>query len=113
GLGACLALTLGLPFHPIRKAGDTVHNAFSASVGMVYARRDLTLAADVVEPGSIVVLIDDTIATGGTITGALQLLGKAGATVKEVATLYETTSKGGRAAILPVPLFSILSRSSF
>jgi adenine phosphoribosyltransferase len=113
GIGSCLALVLDLPFHPIRKGGDTVHNALSVSIGMVYAQRELTLAADVVEAGSRVILIDDTIATGGTLKGAIDLLQRAGAVVVEVATLFETTSKAGREAIAPTPLFSILSRDEF
>jgi adenine phosphoribosyltransferase len=113
GLGSCLALVLNLPFHPIRKAGDTVYDALSTSIGMIYAKRDLTLAADVVVKSSNVVLVDDTIATGGTIKGSIELLHRAGATVVEVATLFETISKGGRRAISPVPLFSILSRDCF
>jgi len=113
GLGSCLALSLNLPFHPIRKAGDTVYSALTTSVGMVYANRELTLAIDIVVRGSNIVLVDDTIATGGTIKGALDLLRRAGARVVEVATLFETISMGGRMEIEPVPLFSILSRDSF
>lgn len=113
GLGACLAQALGVPFHPIRKASDTVYDALTTSVGMVYADRELTLAADVIEKGEKVVLVDDTIASGGTSSGALDLLHRAGAEVIEVATLFETTSKGGRAAIAPIPLFTILSRDQF
>ncbi|MGV1772290.1 hypothetical protein ACQZ44_22760 [Agrobacterium vitis] len=55
GLGATLAYVLNVPFHPIRKASDTVYDASEASVGMVYAERKLTLENDVVEPGSRVV----------------------------------------------------------
>lgn len=113
GLGSCLALVLNLPFHPIRKASDTVYNALTTSVGMLYAEQDLTLAADVVERGSSVVLVDDAIATGGTIKGGLDLLHRARAEIIEVATLFETISKGGRKAIAPVPLLSILSRDNF
>ena len=113
GLGSCLALILDLPFHPIRKAGDTVYDALSTSIGMVYAKRDLTIASDIVVKESNIVLVDDTIATGGTIKGGLELLHRAGAKVIEVATLFETISKSGRTEIAPMPLFSILSRDSF
>lgn len=113
GLGSCLAFLLNVPFHPIRKAGDTVYNALSTTIGMVYAKRELTLAADVVRAGEKIVLVDDTIATGGTIKGAITLLQEAGAEVIEVATLFETTSKGGRELIVPIPLFSVLSREYF
>lgn len=53
-------------------------------------------------------IIDDTVA-GGTSLGALSLLKNAGATVVEVATLFETISKNGRKALSPTPLFAILS----
>ncbi|MFJ5828299.1 phosphoribosyltransferase family protein [Streptomyces sp. NPDC093089] len=113
GLGACLAHALGIPFHPIRKASDTVYDALSTSVGMVYAERQLTLASDIVTENEKVVLVDDTVATGGTSLGALDLLRRAGADVVEVATLFETTSKDGRNALAPTPLFAILSRAHF
>ncbi|MFD4178049.1 MULTISPECIES: phosphoribosyltransferase family protein [Streptomyces] len=109
GMGMSLANELGLPFHSIRKAGDTVHNALTASVGMNYAQRRLTLAADIVHPGSRVLLVDDTLASGGTALGAVNLLHKAGARVVEAAVLFEITVKRGRDALDPVPVFSILA----
>jgi adenine phosphoribosyltransferase len=112
-VASCLAFALGVPMHPIRKAGDTVHNAYKASVGMVYASRNLTLAEDIVTPQERVVLVDDTIATGGTALGGINLLEQAGAQVVEVATLYETTSRNGRAALGSAALYTILRRDSF
>jgi adenine phosphoribosyltransferase len=113
GLGACMAHILGVPFISIRKASETVYDAYSASISMVYADRVLTLAKDAVSPGSRVLLMDDTIATGGSTLGALNLLSQAGATVLEVATIFETISARGRLAIAPTRLFTILSRDSF
>ncbi|MFJ9975448.1 phosphoribosyltransferase family protein [Streptomyces cyaneofuscatus] len=109
GMGMSLANELGLPFHSIRKAGDTVHNALTASVGMNYAQRRLTLAADIVHPGSRVLLVDDTLASGGTALGAVDLLHQAGARVVEAAVLFEITAKRGRDTLDPLPVFSILA----
>ncbi|MER5642195.1 phosphoribosyltransferase family protein [Kitasatospora sp. NPDC002227] len=108
GFGMCLAHALDVPFHSIRKAGDTVYDALTTSVGMNYAQRSFTLASDVVTAGARVLLVDDTIASGGSASGAVRLLREAGAEVVELAVLFEIPSKGGREAIAPVPLFSVL-----
>ncbi|MBY2989334.1 phosphoribosyltransferase family protein [Rhizobium leguminosarum] len=113
GLGSCLALLLKVPFHPIRKASETTYNVFSVSTGTSYSKRELTLAMDIVEHGSRVVLVDDTIATGGTTKGAIDLLHRAGAIVVEVATVFELISCAGRKRIYPTPLFSVISRDEF
>lgn len=106
-LGSCLAMLLDVPFHPIRKPGETVHDAFVVEFSMVYADRALTLARDIVVPGSKVVLVDDVLASGASAAAGLELLSRAGADVREVATLFEVVPRGGRATLGAVPVFSI------
>ncbi|QOS76723.1 hypothetical protein JNUCC31_17940 [Paenibacillus sp. JNUCC31] len=112
-LASAFAYALNVPLHPVRKAGDTVYGAIEASVGMVYAERKLSLATDIIKPNSNVVLVDDTIATGGTFNGAIELLNKLEVNIIEIATVFETVSKQGRNNVAPVPVFSILARDNF
>lgn len=112
-LGACLSQALELPMIPIRKAGDTVYNAYISEVGMVYATRKLSLSKDLQLRGKRVLLVDDTIASGGTFSGGIDVLTQAGAKIIEIATVFETISRGGRARVAPYKVFSILSREEF
>jgi len=112
-LASALAFSLNVPLHPIRKSGDTVYDALETSVGMVYAERKLTIASDIVKPSSKVVLVDDTIATGGTFKGAVHLLEELNVKIHEIATVFETISKNGRANVDPYPVFSILAKEIF
>jgi len=112
-LGACLANALDLRMIPIRKAGDTVHNAYVSEVGMVYATRTLSLSRDLALAGKKVLLVDDTIASGGTFAGAIDVLTQAGAEIVEIATVFETVSRGGRARVAPHMVYSILAREEF
>jgi len=112
-IGSCLAYVLNLPLIPIRKASDTVFNAYSTKVGMVYAQREITISKSIDLKGKRIVLIDDTIATGGTILGGIRLLEESGGDIVEVATVFETTKKGGRQFISPIPLFSIIAKDEF
>lgn len=112
-LASALAYALKLPLIPIRKAGDTVYGAVSEKVGMVYADRELTLAEDAFKGGETVLLVDDTIATGGTFNGAIALLNKFNVNVHEISTVFETLSKNGRAAVSPVPVYSLISQDEF
>lgn len=112
-LGSCLAFVLGLPLFPIRKASNTVFNSYNTNIDMVYANRELTLSKDIKANNLNIVLIDDTIATGGSFKGGIDLLTQAGAFVVEIATVFETTSKLGRSAVSPISVFSILAKDEF
>lgn len=112
-LGGCVAHELGLRLVPIRKAGDTVYNAYTSEIGMVYATRRLSLSKDVDLKNKRVLLIDDTIASGGTFSGAIDVLEQAGAIIHEIATVFETTSKGGRNRVAPHKVFSLIAREAF
>jgi adenine phosphoribosyltransferase len=106
-LGSGLAMQLGVPFHPLRRPGKTVHDATSVSFDMKYATREITLANGIVASGSTIVLCDDAVNTGCTVMAAIGLLKKGGGVVVEVATLFEIVSGHPRGALAPIPLFAI------
>ena len=83
-------------FVPIRKAGKLPHLTISESYGLEYGVDTLELHIDAVAPGSKVLLIDDVLATGGTIGAAIELIQRLGGEVIHVLALLEIEGLPGR-----------------
>jgi adenine phosphoribosyltransferase len=83
-------------FIPIRKAGKLPHLTISESYGLEYGVDTLELHVDAVTPGSKVLLIDDVLATGGTIGAAIELIQRLGGEVIHVLALLEISGLPGR-----------------
>ncbi|CAM2140397.1 Adenine phosphoribosyltransferase [Pararobbsia alpina] len=108
-IGPIVAYELNIGFVPVRKAGKLPWKTVRESYQLEYGSATVEIHADACNPGDRVVLIDDLIATGGTMLAGKNLLEKLGATVIEAAALIDLPDLGGserlRAAGLPV--FSI------
>jgi len=83
-------------FVPIRKAGKLPHLTISESYGLEYGVDTLELHIDAVSPGANVLLIDDVLATGGTIAAAIELIQRLGGIVIHVLALLEIEGLPGR-----------------
>ena len=83
-------------FVPIRKAGKLPHLTISESYGLEYGVDTLELHIDAVTPGANVLLIDDVLATGGTIAAAIELIQRLGGKVIHVLALLEIEGLPGR-----------------
>ncbi len=83
-------------FVPIRKAGKLPHLTISESYGLEYGVDTLEVHVDAVTPGSKVLLIDDVLATGGTIGAAIELIQRLGGQVTHVLALLEINGLPGR-----------------
>ena len=83
-------------FVPIRKAGKLPHLTISESYGLEYGVDTLEVHIDAVAPGSKVLLIDDVLATGGTIGAAIELIQRLGGQVTHVLALLEINGLPGR-----------------
>ena len=83
-------------FVPIRKAGKLPHLTISESYGLEYGDDTLEVHIDAVAPGSKVLLIDDVLATGGTIGAAIELIQRLGGQVTHVLALLEINGLPGR-----------------
>lgn len=104
-LGAALARALGLGFVPVRKAGKLPAPALAQRYELEYGSDCLEVHADAAFPGARVLLVDDVLATGGTLAAALALARRQGASVVGAAVLIELGDLGGRAHWDPdVPL---------
>ena len=86
-------------FVPIRKAGKLPHITISESYGLEYGTDTLEMHVDAVTKGSKVLLIDDVLATGGTIGAAIELIQRAGGEVIRVLALLEIDGLPGRSTL--------------
>jgi adenine phosphoribosyltransferase len=87
-------------FVPIRKAGKLPHLTISESYGLEYGDDTLELHIDAITPGTKVVLIDDVLATGGTIAAAIELIQRLDGQVVHVLALLEIDGLPGRERLL-------------
>ena len=108
-LAAPVALALGAGFVPVRKAGKLPRETHAVSYALEYGEATLEIHRDAVAPGERVLLVDDVLATGGTIAATRQLVEACGGTVAGVAVLMELTALPGRDAIGDLPLRALLT----
>ena len=94
-LGSVVAYELGLGFVPIRKKGKLPFTTVEETYELEYGSATVELHTDAVKPGQRVLLIDDLIATGGTMMAGRKLLEKLGATVLEGAAIVDLPELGG------------------
>jgi adenine phosphoribosyltransferase len=98
-IGGALAYALGVGFVPVRKKGKLPAKCISYIYEKEYESDCVEIHADAVEPGQKVLLIDDLLATGGTIKANIALLEKLGAEVVGVGFLIELEYLNGRKAV--------------
>ena len=94
-LGAVVAYQLGVGFVPIRKKGKLPFTTVEETYELEYGSATVELHTDAVQPGQGVLLIDDLIATGGTMMAGRRLLEKLGARVIEGAAIVDLPELGG------------------
>jgi len=107
-LAAPLALKLGCGFVMIRKPGKLPGPTIGLDYGLEYGTDRIEIQEDAVRPGQRVVIVDDLLATGGTMAAGIELLGRVGAVVPAAAVLIELTFLGGRER-LSVPVEALMA----
>jgi adenine phosphoribosyltransferase len=95
-LGAALARALKCGFVPVRKPGKLPATVLSVEYGLEYGSDTLQMHADALPSGTRVLLVDDVLASGGTLHAALSLARQQGCDVLGAAVLIELRSLGGR-----------------
>jgi len=108
-LGAVLAYELNLGFVPVRKKGKLPYRTLEQDYVLEYGNATIEMHTDAVKPGQRVLLIDDLIATGGTMLAAAKLLQRLGADVVEAACIIDLPELGGSAAIqeIGLPVYAV------
>ena len=110
-LAAPLALKLGCGFVMLRKRGKLPGGVVGLNYALEYGEDRIEIQADAVEPGTRVIVVDDLLATGGTMQAGIRLLRQVGAEVPAAAALIELTFLGGRGR-LDVPCDTLLAYNS-
>lgn len=109
--GAALAYRIGAGFVPVRKKGKLPAATISHAYDLEYGSAEFEMHRDSIVPGEPVILVDDLLATGGTARAALHLLGRLGADVLRALFVVELEGLGGREALAPVGIRSLVSFS--
>ena len=110
-VAAPLAYALGSGFAMVRKQGKLPGRTVSFSYALEYGTDTIEVQEDAVAPGQRVVIVDDLIATGGTMAAAIDLVARRGGEVVGAACIIELNFLNGRSRI-PVPLASMVSYDS-
>jgi adenine phosphoribosyltransferase len=109
-IGSVIAYELGVGFVPIRKKGRLPFTTIEETYELEYGSATVELHTDAVQPGQRVLLIDDLIATGGTMMAGKKLLERLGAVVMEGAAIVDLPELGGsdKLRATGMPLFTLL-----
>jgi adenine phosphoribosyltransferase len=94
--GAAVANKLGAGFVPVRKKGKLPFETESVTYDLEYGTDTLEVHKDAVKPGSKVLMIDDLLATGGTMAASCKLIEKIGGHIVGISFLIELCDLGGR-----------------
>jgi adenine phosphoribosyltransferase len=107
-LGGAVAARLGTGVLAIRKGGKLPPPVRTEQYRLEYGTASLELPADGIElSGRSVVVVDDVLATGGTLAAAHRLLERAGAQVRVAAVVIELAGLGGRELVAPLPVHTV------
>jgi adenine phosphoribosyltransferase len=98
-LGGAVAYETHTPFTLVRKKGKLPYKTVSADYALEYGSATIEIHADACAPGDRVLIIDDLIATGGTLLAAAKLFRSLGAEVAGVAAVIDLPELGGSAAV--------------
>ena len=107
--GMPVAYAMGKPFVPIRKKGKLPCETISAEYDLEYGTASIELHKDAISPGQRVVLIDDLIATGGTIAAGTRLIEQLGGKIVKVLCLMELKGLEGRKKLENYDVSSIIA----
>jgi adenine phosphoribosyltransferase len=106
--GVPLAMELGVSFVPIRKPGKLPYQTRAVQYELEYGTDCLEMHVDGIEAAQRVLIVDDLLATGGTVAACCQLVEGGGGIVVECAFLIDLTYLGGAERLAPHGVFSLI-----
>ena len=107
-VAAPLAIRVGCGFVMIRKQGKLPGDTIKLEYSLEYGTDVLEVKRDLIKPGQRVVILDDLLATGGTVRATMQLLNQVGANVVGAAFLIELLGLGGRERLDGLPMTALM-----
>ncbi|MDO8603344.1 MAG: adenine phosphoribosyltransferase [Candidatus Omnitrophota bacterium] len=106
--GGALAYKIGAGLVPIRKKGKLPSKTFQATYSLEYGEDTLEIHQDAIKPGDRVLLIDDLLATGGTISAVISLAQKLKGEIVEIVFIVELKDLKGRSRLSDFPVYSMI-----
>lgn len=107
-LGGAIAYKLGAAVVPVRKKGKLPYITHEVTYELEYGQDTLCVHQDAINPGDRVLIVDDLLATGGTIGATIDLIKKLKGEIVEIAFLIELTELKGREKLKGHPIFSLI-----
>lgn len=108
-IGAPLAYALGVGFVPIRKSGKLPGQTIEADYALEYGKDKLAMHKDAIKAGQKVLIVDDLLATGGTIATSIHLINQLGGQVIGAAFLIELLELNGREKLGSIDIISLVT----
>ena len=106
--GAAVAHKLGAGFVPVRKKGKLPHKTISATYQLEYGTDTLEIHQDALKPGEKVLIIDDLLATGGTVRAVIDLVKQLGGNIRGIGFVIELVDLGGKKKLKGYPIYSLV-----
>jgi adenine phosphoribosyltransferase len=106
--GAPLAYKMGIPMVPARKIGKLPAATHKAEYALEYGKASMEIHADGLSPGQKVLLLDDLLATGGTLEASARLVEMSGGVVRDIGVIIELMELGGRRRLEGYDIFSLV-----
>ncbi|OQX93835.1 MAG: adenine phosphoribosyltransferase [Tenericutes bacterium 4572_104] len=107
-IGAPVATKLGIGFVPVRKPGKLPREVLTYNYQLEYGTNTLCMHKDAIKPGDNVIIMDDLLATGGTVEATVKLVEEAGGTVVGLGFIIELTELSGRQKIKNYPIKALI-----
>ncbi|MDD5477027.1 MAG: adenine phosphoribosyltransferase [Candidatus Omnitrophica bacterium] len=106
--GAAVAYKIGAGFVPVRKKGKLPSKTISTTYQLEYGTDTLEIHQDAIAPGEKVLIIDDLLATGGTVKAATELVSQLGGNIAEIAFVIELVDLKGKDKLKEYPVYSLI-----
>jgi adenine phosphoribosyltransferase len=107
--GSAVAKELGVGFIPLRKKGKLPYKTESVTCDLEYGTDTIEVHSDAIKPGDKILMIDDLLATGGTMAAACELVEKLGGEIAGLTFVIELTALGGRKKLTKYPIHVIVT----
>ncbi|QWB95309.1 adenine phosphoribosyltransferase [Mycoplasmatota bacterium] len=107
--GCPVSTNLSIGFAPVRKPGKLPRDIVTESYDLEYGSNELSIHQDAIKPGDRVIVIDDLLATGGTMNATVKLIEKLGGVVVGLAFLIELADLKGRDKLLGYDILTLIT----
>jgi adenine phosphoribosyltransferase len=107
--GCPVAYALKIGFVPVRKPGKLPRETVSYSYALEYGKNELHVHKDAIRPGQKVLIVDDLLATGGTVEATIKLIEQLGGEVVGCAFLIELSALNGRSVLKDYNVFALMN----